>query len=172
MACKPYWHNLPGACRMATPATLPRPNLWCNRCKPTSRNIFTPAQRKSSQALETCTWLISGSKTTSIPMGKEQQRFFLRRLKNIVEQRIDIMMHFGYTKYNRSASHENGQLYIFFESIILDKYTCRCIIVVTEPTTPLNFMRNSVGLFLFVRCLYVSISKTNIIIITANTILY
>ena len=43
--------------------------------------------------------------------------------------------------------------------------------IVTEPTTPLIFMRNPVGLFIY-GVFYVSISKTNINNSTAGTIIY
>ena len=46
----------------------------------------------------------------------------------------------------------------------------RCIMILTEPTTPLVFMRNPVGLF-FYGVFYVSISKTNINNRTAGVIL-
>ena len=48
----------------------------------------------------------------------------------------------------------------------LDSRNKSCIMIITEPTTPLIFMRNPVGLFIY-GVFYVSISKTNI----NNTIL-
>ena len=60
---------------------------------------------------------------------------------------------------------------ILFSKRNLDSHNKNCIMIVTEPTTPLIFMRNPVGLFIY-GVFYVSISKTNINNSTAGTIIY
>ena len=57
---------------------------------------------------------------------------------------------------------------ILFLKRDLDSRNKSCIMIITEPTTPLIFMRNPVVLFIY-GVFYVSISKTNINNSTAGT---
>ena len=73
------------------------------------------------------------------------------RLKEICSENLELM-NAGIILRN------NGKLPIFYKRN-LDSNIGNCIIILTEPTTPLIFMRNPVGLFIC-GLFYVSVSKT------------
>ena len=74
------------------------------------------------------------------------------RLKEICSENLELM-NAGIILRNK------GKLPIFYKRN-LDSNIRNSIIILTEPTTPLIFMRNPVGLFIY-GVFYVSISKTN-----------
>ena len=61
---------------------------------------------------------------------------------------------------NDSTTSRNKERLFFFYKRNIDSNIKCCTIILTEPTMPLIFMRNPVGLFYLWG--YVSISKTNI----------
>ena len=60
---------------------------------------------------------------------------------------------------NDSTTSRNKERLLFFYKRNLDSNIECCTIILTEPTTPLVFMRNPVGLFTY-GVFYVSVSKT------------
>ena len=74
-----------------------------------------------------------------------------RRLKEICSENLELM-NAGIILRN------NGKLPIFYKRNLDSNIEC-CTIMLTEPTTPLIFMRNPVGLFIC-GLFYVSVSKT------------
>lgn len=73
------------------------------------------------------------------------------RLKEICSENLELM-NAGIILRN------NGKLPIFYKRNLDSNIEC-CTIMLTEPTTPLIFMRNPVGLFIC-GLFYVSVSKT------------
>ena len=74
-------------------------------------------------------------------------------------------------KYGVCTAKNNGSLYSFSKRNI-DSRNKSCILIVTEPTTPLIFSCATRWDFFIYGVFYVSISKTNINNSTAGTIIY
>ena len=75
------------------------------------------------------------------------------------------------TGYRKGVFKIGGYSISLSNNILLDDNIENRIIMLTEPTTPLVSSATRWD-FLFIRCFYVSVSKTNINNRTANTILY
>lgn len=102
--------------------------------------------------------------TFEAPVAAENIRKepFILRCKSTVNLVVGthecVWLCFFYRSFAGMILRNNGKLPIFYKRNLDSNIEC-CTIMLTEPTTPLIFMRNPVGLFIC-GLFYVSVSKT------------